>query len=341
VAVNYPPAAEEAALSIKTFYHVNPPELLDKVLIVVYTNLPDVFTREFPDRKNLYIEYLDDEAIREWLGPEKFIFRAKIKSFIHCVKKYKMPVLFIDDDTVFLKPAGPLFELIDNPGNIIMQYKENTLSYKAGIVHRTANEKYPDSLYEDAFLQHLLTRGEIQAGGKVYTTGADMPLWNSGVIGLHPDNYPLLEETLVLADYLYEAFHIRLAEQAAYSLVLNSGKPVLSVNDQILHYWFLKEARYLYDTFFDDKTPFKSPRENTKERIIDEIKGVTENRRIAFEDLLLFIPYLTKKWWGKSIHFLEMNVTTGGFLQELLFDGAYYQNAVETIRAKYTIELTL
>jgi hypothetical protein len=225
-----------------------------------------------------------------------------------------------------------------------MQYKENTVSYKAGVVHSTANEKYPESLYEDAFLQHLLAHGKIQAGEKVYVTRADMPLWNSGVVGLHQDNYPLLEETLVLADYLYNTFHTRLAEQAAYSLVLNSGKPVLSVNDQILHYWFLKEARYLYDNFFDGQSnqlSLKSPRENTKARIIDEIKGIAENRRIAFEDLILFIPYLAKKWWGKSIHFLEMNVRTDGFLKDLLFNDVCYQNAVEAVRAKYNIELTL
>jgi hypothetical protein len=64
-------------------------------------------------------------------------------------------------------------------------------------------------------------------------------MWNSGVIGMHPDQLPLIPEILNLNDELYPPALFRTTEQFAVGVVLANRTNLSEARDVVHHYWFV------------------------------------------------------------------------------------------------------
>ena len=62
-------------------------------------------------------------------------------------------------------------------------------------------------------------------------------MWNSGVIGIHPDDAFLLNDVLSLTDQLCEHSNLHILEQFAFTHILGHRTTVQESAEVIFHYW--------------------------------------------------------------------------------------------------------
>ena len=65
----------------------------------------------------------------------------------------------------------------------------------------------------------------------------DAWMWNAGVIGLHPDQLPLIEKVLEITDRLCAVSSLHILEQFAFSWVLQQHIELTEAADLVFHYW--------------------------------------------------------------------------------------------------------
>jgi hypothetical protein len=70
----------------------------------------------------------------------------------------------------------------------------------------------------------------------------DHAMWNAGVVGLDPAQFPLLPEWIAMVDEIYPQWPYWIHEQYAISQLLERETTVSPADDAILHYWVQKEA---------------------------------------------------------------------------------------------------
>lgn len=75
-------------------------------------------------------------------------------------------------------------------------------------------------------------------------------MWNAGVLGISPQDGPLLQRVLSLTDALYPRYPKHIIEQFAFSVVLQEAQNLHSAAPWVLHYWNFKEWRLWLSAFF-------------------------------------------------------------------------------------------
>jgi hypothetical protein len=315
---------KEVALSIQSLLYVAP-EYVEKNKIVIYTDTPDFFCEKFENITNLCIETLDDKTIKKWFGKAEYKFTIKPKAIIHCLKKYNMPTVFIDGDTVFLKNPEKLFNKIKNPKNLLLYYNENTVDslYNFGLKTEIYMEGNGQLLLTD-----IINDGKITVKNKSYKLDANTKLWNSGIIGIHPKEINIIKEQLMLSNYLHEKYNMALAEQVAISIA-GSKKNIIPVNDEILHYWIIKDARFIYESYF-----CKDAKEQEKilKQMPEHVKELLEKidfKKINYHDLIKLISHLIIYQWTHDMILLDTYMQTRGFLRDVVFN---IDNHVESMK---------
>lgn len=161
--------------------------------------------------------------VSAWLGRDRFPLRVKPAVFHELAARYPSdPLLLADADTFFVGDVARAFERI-RPGAAVLWERE-----------------YPVATSETALMYRFrrkLRRARFH--GAPVELAVDM--WNSGAVGLHPAQFPLVDDWLAFVDAIYPPTRRWILEQFAISWVLQRAGVALSPCDDVLvHYWFDK-----------------------------------------------------------------------------------------------------
>ncbi len=207
--------------------------------IVIYTDAPDAFS-DFA----LETVTISSETLTAWMGGSDYIHRRKTMTVIDALERFKGCVAFIDCDTYFLKPVDQLFLRI-GPGHACLHLIEGRLEETRSAVDQSVSDLVRDHQFFDT-------------KGKALQISTDGRMWNSGVIGIHHDDLPLMLEALNLTDQMWpklkpwapgkKAHHL---EQFATGYFLERLQ-LSECDDIVYHYWpehlrdpFAKEVGHL------------------------------------------------------------------------------------------------
>ncbi|MNF84168.1 hypothetical protein D3C84_665180 [compost metagenome] len=188
-----------------------PGEALD---IQVFTDNPAPY-RDLPVR----IRELDESTRQRWIAPHGYHFRAK-HVVMQQVLRESERALLIDTDTFFHCSPLELFRRIE-PGTLLC----NALGMPYGANRQTR-------LYQA--LAPLLQQRQL--------ADDQMPLLNSGVIGLERTDADVLDHSIALMDELYPlAQGAYTLEEFCLSVAAYRTRNVRECTDLIHHYWSRKE----------------------------------------------------------------------------------------------------
>ncbi len=225
---------QEAALSILTWLH-QPGSAASQVL--VYTDAPEALQAMIGTRLNVFYQPVSADQWQAWRGEIDFVHRVKICVLQDALMRVAGPLLYLDTDTVWTAPADTLAATLA-AGRRLMHLKEGSLA--AG---NALNRKIYKAL-----------SGQVVKleNGDTFQANATLMMYNAGVLGLLPQDAPLLAIVLALTEALYRALPKHVMEQLAFSYVLQQAGPVDSADGPILHYWNLKALREQLPAFFEN-----------------------------------------------------------------------------------------
>ncbi|MES2184258.1 MAG: hypothetical protein V4505_06920 [Pseudomonadota bacterium] len=212
-------------------------------IALVVTDAPESFTRILGLTPAIRYLPVDQARLDAWRGgPGGYVHRIKPQAILYAARTVGAgpgdAVLFVDSDTSFLADPQPLFAAV-REGDTFLHEREGSIAGNRR--HSRSQGRLYDMARRHAFLQ----------GGQRQLLALDMPLWNSGAVGLRGDRLHLLEETLALTDEIVAALPLATAEQVALSAVLaRHGLPVRAAAPWLLHYHVFKEFRRDLAAFF-------------------------------------------------------------------------------------------
>jgi hypothetical protein len=188
--------------------------------VVVYTDQPAAFADL---GENVRTEPLTPETLRGWRGPQDYVHRVKPEMLLHFAGAYDGRLLFVDSDTYFIRDPAELFDRV-RPGVAALHLDEGRLSER-----RNGNARR---------LHDFVRRTELRLpDGTVGRLPEDTAMWNSGVVGIAPEDRDLLAPSLALVDELYGRYEKHNMEQLALSYVLARRLRLVPADDVVCHYW--------------------------------------------------------------------------------------------------------
>ncbi len=167
----------------------------------------------------IQVHKLSEEALRAWQQPHGYHFRAK-HAVLREVLQQQPRAALIDTDTFFRHSPAKLFARIRN----------------GYLLCNAINPRLADTPRDFAFKQlidHLKDREQIDE---------QMPLINSGVIGLTQENADTLDRSLELMDELYPiAPSVYTLEEFVLAVAAYKRLELVDCTDLIHHYWSRKQ----------------------------------------------------------------------------------------------------
>ncbi len=211
--------------------------------VTVVTDLPERLIALVGADPRLHVLPLEQVRRDAWRGSLGYIHRIKPLAIQWAARESTVSAddlfLYVDSDTVFTRSPACLFEAVAQ-GNIVLNEREGGL---ADSRHQTRSH---------AKLYRTASRHEFNVRGTPRHLGADLGLWNSGVIGFRAAQLALFDETVDLIDQIFAVLKIHTVEQVALSAVLQDrGHPLRDSGDVIFHYHNFKEFRQDLALFFE------------------------------------------------------------------------------------------
>jgi len=223
----------EAAFSILSAYAAGG-GTLGGARVAVYTDAPAEFRALLGAPPEIEYQAIASAQWQQWRGSIDFVHRVKIEVLRHAAAHYPGRLLYLDTDTLFERPPAEVFGWLA-AGPRLMHAAEGTLG-RGGYLNRKIG-------------RYLRRHGFVSTCGGP-ALGPTTPMYNAGVLGLHPTDAPLLDQVLCLTDELHRFYPKHVMEQLAFSAVLSAAGPVREATPGVFHYWNLKEARPLLAAFF-------------------------------------------------------------------------------------------
>lgn len=193
--------------------------------ILVYTDRPLEFQGWPVDTVEL-----DQSILSAWMGPNDYIHRRKACAIRDALNFAEVSV-FVDTDTFFLGPPERLFRLMEEKLWLVDTVEARWGDWAHLPIYKLLSKRLED----------------------IYGTGDDMPLINSGVLGLRHDKIALMEKAISLIDELVpSAPEIHIIEQFAIGLAAVSlGRPAEAMGT-VRHYFSEKNYwRAMIGKFFE------------------------------------------------------------------------------------------
>lgn len=228
---------------------------------------------------NIFLIQISPVKMKELVGAQKFILRAKIALIKETLFNKNCNLLFVDTDTLYLKKIDNIFEKIEK-GVCYLHRKEWAL--------RMGRKKHPELCPVDLNF-HLLTGTHI-------TINESTQMWNSGVVGISSKQKEIISDALEFTDRYYKenpSWHV---EQFSLSILLQRTFKLKIASDYIFHYWHSKELA---------------------KKFIDEIgKVIQENKSIkTFNELQrnikIFVIFSTLNY---NLHKLKVVISQNSML---------------------------
>lgn len=260
-------------------YNLKPPA---DTGIFIYTDQPHLFSdflTFFPELKCIS---LSKENAQKWRGPNNFVHRLKIEMIADFIRSFEGNVLYCDTDTYLIKPIGNFFQDINN-----------------GIFYMHEYEGIPDKTVSPSFhkWEAFLSANAINYNNKELLFSKSIRVFNAGVVGLNSRDKEVLPDVLALTDSIYQKFPKHIAEQFAFSYVLQQRGTIKPADDGIAHYWNLKEFRQLLSTFFTKNMEESIPNLVKKVHHIDALS--IQNHKNSYKRLP-FMQRLIKNISGSA-----------------------------------------
>lgn len=246
--------------------------------IQVFTDNPAPYQR-LPVR----VRELDEDTRKTWIAPHGYHFRAK-HVVMQQVLQESERALLIDTDTFFHCSPLELFRRIE-PGTLLcnafgLQYGSNK---EAGLYQTLAGVLRQRNLADD-----------------------QMPLLNSGVIGLDRADAGILEQSIALMDEFYPlAQGAYTLEEFCLSVAAYRTTQVRECPDLIHHYWSRKQLfRAKTKAWLD-----KHEADPTSTFALDETRLVTATlprppaaQRMAYKLVTLFLPKQQRQFMREILY---------------------------------------
>ena len=258
---------------------------LSKIRVNVYTDNPEYFN-PFLQGINVHFVRLNEKILNDMLGGGDYIHRRKVKVIEHTFINYPSDdVLFVDADTFFIaNPTEWLNKL--KPGLSYMHIKEYAFEKGLELFTSFGQEKEPTD-----FINYLEQKPLLIGNNLEHFNRKDF-CWNSGVIGLTANLAAYIPDVLRVTDELYKNSSWFIAEQIAFSLVLETKTRIFPSNIYVFHYWG-KRQKALFDELFkknidnikqniDEKRYTRSLSQEWKKQIqVDELIEEANNAFLA------------------------------------------------------------
>jgi hypothetical protein len=187
--------------------------------IVIYADRAEPFA-DLP----VEVVPVDDATWARWVGPHKYVWRAKIKVITQALAVPGVDrCLYVDGDTYFLRSPATAIERV-GPGRSLLHMREG----------------WPPPP-EAAALAHVLeTYQPTDTSGRPWVFGPRRVSWNAGVVGLHREDVHLCREVESLTDQLLEhgfGEHSHTSEQLSFTVALDQRTTLRGCHDVVMHYW--------------------------------------------------------------------------------------------------------
>jgi hypothetical protein len=235
--------------------------------------------------------FLSAKEISEWIRRANgypFILKARVMSDF--LQRFGSYGILVDTDTFFVKDPQPLFNAIEQ-GCFVMHLKEYPITRKPE-VHALLQTKTFNRLNGDPFM----------IDPSIY-------MWNSGVVGINPDQQKLVAEIIYLIEQMsfekaWPPEERQFIEQTAYCYYLQvQDMPLLPADECIVHYWFFKPARYLLGNYFN----YFHGSDYQESRRIIQIQNIEHEvfASLSYNDLPYLIMKLMKRFSLIKAYFFE------------------------------------
>lgn len=260
-------------------YNLTPPAHTG---IVVYTDMPNAFADFQPFLPYLSTRPLTKDRVQQWRGTINFVHRVKIEMLIDFLRTFEGNVLYCDTDTYLTAPIQPVFEAIGKGVFYLHAYE--------GVIDKTVSPSFHK-------WETFLSNTPIHFNDKPLQFSQTLKMYNAGTVGLSHANKAILPDVLALTDAVYAKFPKHIAEQFAFSYCMQTSGTVQTAEDEVAHYWNLKEFRRLLQRFFTANAEESIPNLIKKLNAIDAMAIQTEKN--AFEKLP-FLQRLIRQLSGKA-----------------------------------------
>lgn len=187
--------------------------------IVVYTDRPETFST-----LDVVTVSLDAKRLNDWAGASGFGHRRKIMALRDALSRFDGPSALLDGDTYFRCSPNRLMARV-GPGRAVMHLRE-------GVVNTLPGRAQKELV---AMLDSVGSFTDL--AGEPLTITAGEPMWNSGVVGVHPSDSRLLDEAIHLTDQFCRHSRLHTLEQFALGLVLSRRASLREAGDVVFHYW--------------------------------------------------------------------------------------------------------
>ncbi len=211
--------------------------------VLVVTDEADAFRRYLGDTPLVRYVKATREQFDSWRGgPDGYVHRIKPLAILHAAEVMGIAaednILFVDSDTSFQVPPSLLFSRIAG-GDVLMNELEGRLCDLRS--NTRSHRRLHDAVRDRA--------GEL--AGELGPVPLDLPLWNSGIIGIRGAQLEWLRQAVPMIDRMWPVLRIAATEQVALSTVLNAyGVRPRETLVEVLHYHVFKEFRDDLALFF-------------------------------------------------------------------------------------------
>ncbi|MBE1285946.1 MAG: hypothetical protein GJ676_21715 [Rhodobacteraceae bacterium] len=183
-----------------------------------------LFCDEASARHDLPVEniVLSPEKLEDWSLGGSYFHLIKIHVVREALRRFRIPICFVDTDTEFLAAPSLLFERMGETSSL-MHSKDGVLAEMplwSGLLDHSADPVVGGALSPDA------------------------AMLNSGLIGVHPTQAMALDQALELARALYSIAPVFNIEQFALGACLQAQGPVHFGADVVAHYWGYERFNY-------------------------------------------------------------------------------------------------
>ncbi len=193
-----------------------------EVAIHVYTDLPGAFEGV---AGRVELTPVSADLVARWALPAGYRHRVKPAAMRDLASRHPDDkLLFADADTFFTGPLSTLFGRIGPRAAVMHEREYNVARSDLAVMHR---------------FRRRMARATFR--GAPAELGWDM--WNSGVVGLHPALFPLIDDWLAYLDEVFpQAKRWVLEQYALASLLQRGGVAIAEAADVVVHYWFDKDG---------------------------------------------------------------------------------------------------
>ena len=273
---------DEAIYSLASHVAVSGP---DAAAVTVYTDDPGYLRARLP--AGVRYEELGADRIRSWRGPTDFVHRVKVEMLRDFCARQRGTVVYVDTDTVFLKPLDDVFAALERGGVAFMHESEGRLSSRKNPIFRK--------------LLAFFRKNSFTYRGAPLLVPPESGMWNAGLIGMRVDQRRLLDEVLDLTDQFHARYPKHVMEQFAFSYVLSRELALHAADDHVHHYWNFKEFDGVLSAFLTKHRRFEEVVANRAR--IDP--AVLVRPKLEFERLpppaRFFRKHLLRRTWALPV----------------------------------------